>query len=113
MFKLGLHSFMNSISYMRQSNLLWHFRSIQNWLFLGDLNPHGVPKNVYQLPSSYVQQYVAHHRSTFICFYRRRKRLTQFYIKYYPRTLLIHFAPRVLDLPTFMAIPRLTKPISV
>ena len=33
-FKLGLRSFMNSISNTRQSNLLWHFWSMQNWLSL-------------------------------------------------------------------------------
>lgn len=59
------------------------------------------------------QNLVADHLSTFIRFFRKRKMSTQFYVKHYQGTLLIHFAPRVPDLLTFMVFPRPTKPILV
>jgi len=60
------------------------------------------------------QNLVADHLSTFIrFFFIKRKMSTQFYVKHYQGTLLIHFAPRVPDLLTFTVFPRPTKPILV
>lgn len=55
------------------------------------------------------QNPAAVHQSNFTRFFRKRKMPTQSYVKYYLRTSPTHSFPRVPDLLTFTAFPRLIK----